>query len=285
MSTTQPWHLHERPFETVWDTRFFFGSSTHSEALHRLHYHASERGMSACLLTGDIGSGKSMTRAMFGQVLDKSQYVVVSLDNTGFEFDDLLTGLLRRLEPHNPNPPASRYARCERLAEIAGALDDHGRHLVVVLDEAQDMPAQALHELRMITNFNNRGRGILSLILIGQADLRQRVEADHALSQRVSLRYHLRSLLPDEAPLYLSHRLRIAGHPTGDIFTPQAAQLIYHASSGVPRQINRFAKLAMDHAWTLSAPFVDHSHVQVVVRDYVRHLHVAPQLSTLVSAA
>lgn len=269
-----PWHLQQRPFEPAWDTRFFCPTASHTEALNRMHYHALERSMGICLITGDIGCGKSITRAVFTQSLGHD-FVTVSLDNACFSFDDLLLAILRQLDPHSPGlAQPSRYERCEHICSLARGIQHQGRHLIILLDEAQDLHPSVLQELRMLTNLNYQGRALLSLILVGQPELRHHVEANLPMNQRVSMRYHLRPLREDEVPYYLTHRLLVAGHPEGKLFHPSAAELIHHISMGIPREINRFAKLSMEHAWVNNRPIIDAPSVQAIFRDYLAHVNV-----------
>lgn len=265
------WKLRERPFEATWDSRFFFGSTGHIEALNRLIYLISEQTMNAGLLSGDIGCGKTLTRAVFAEKLDPQRFVVVSLENSGFSFEELLEAILRRLDPRSTDAPATKLARCERLVELLGQFHAAGRHLVLLLDEAQDLPSRTLHELRWLTNFNCGGRAYLTLVLIGQPEIRQLIAADAALDQRISLRFHLRSLAAGDVAGYLGHRLRVAGHASGSLFTPDASACLHVLSRGVPRELNRFAKLALEHAWVNGAQFVDTRTIEAVARDFAKH--------------
>ena len=264
------WNLSERPFEATWDTRFFFGSQAHLEALNRLVYFVAERTMNVCLLSGDIGCGKTLTRAVFTQHL-ASQFVVVTLENSGFSFEELVETVLRKLDPASSLQGIGKMAKCELLAGLLDQIHASGKHLVLLLDEAQDMSAQTLHELRLLTNYNHSGRALLSLVLIGQPELRPRVAADAALDQRISLRYHLRPLTPDELTAYLAHRLRVAGHETGAVFAPEASKLVHAMSRGVPREVNRLAKLALEQSWLRDAHIVDARCVDAVMRDMAKH--------------
>jgi general secretion pathway protein A len=271
MDLLQHWNLRERPFEATWDTRFFYAGADHEEALSRLLYLVGETTMNIGLLTGEIGSGKTLTRAVFASRIDPARFEVLTLENSGFPLEELLASVLRRLDPSLQLNGEGRLARCELFEDRARKINGQGRHLVLLLDEAQDMSPATLHELRWLTNINGNGRSLLTLLLIGQPELRRRVVEDAAINQRVSLRFHLQPLRAEDLEKFLSHRLRTAGHATGNIFTSAAVQLLYSATHGVPREINRLAKLALEHAWVSGATTVAASAIVAVVRDLERH--------------
>ncbi len=227
--------------------------------------------MNVGLLTGEIGSGKTLTRAVFTRRIDAIRFQVLTIENSGFPLAELLDSILRRLDPQLPLRGEGTLVRCELFEQAVRKLHASGRHLVLVLDEAQDMAAETIHELRWLTNFNGSGDSLLTLILIGQPELRQMILSDAAINQRVSLRFHLKPLRADDLDNYLRHRLRAAGHSTGNLFSPGAALEIFHATHGVPRAVNRLAKLALEHAWVSDAAKVDAVAVNSVVRDLERH--------------
>ena len=265
------WKLRERPFEATWDTRFFYGSPGHLEALNRLHYFITERTMNACLLSGEIGCGKTLTRSVFTANLDPVQFLVLTIENSGFSFAEIVESILNKIDPHSLEVCKSTMSRMERLGELLALIGAQGRHVVLILDEAQDMSASTLHDLRCLTNFNTGGRAFLSLVIIGQPEVRHHVVGNAAMDQRVSLRFHLGPLTQDDLPYYLAHRLRVAGHPSGAVFSREACIHLQSKSGGVPREVNRLAKLSMEHAWLKEQAFVDVENVQAVVEDLARH--------------
>ena len=271
MDLLRHWNLRERPFEATWDTRFFYAGPDHEEALSRLLYLVGETSMNVGLLTGEIGSGKTLTRAVFTRRIDAIRFQVLTIENSGFPLAELLDSILRRLDPQLPLRGEGTLVRCELFEQAVRKLHASGRHLVLLLDEAQDMTPETIHELRWLTNFNGGGNSLLTLILIGQPELRQMIVGDAAINQRVSLRFHLKPLRADDMENYLRHRLRTAGHTTGNLFSPAAALEIYNATHGVPREVNRLAKLALEHAWVGDAAKVEASAVAAVVRDLERH--------------
>ena len=110
------WNLRERPFETTWDTRFFFQSRDHDEALERLAFLVEEQTMLFGMLTGEIGCGKTLTRAVFTERLEARKFRVVTQENSAFRFNDLIGSVLQNLED-NTNHARTKFARYERLRQ------------------------------------------------------------------------------------------------------------------------------------------------------------------------
>ncbi len=270
-NTLSYWNLHERPFELVTDGRFFFQSHEHKEALARLRYLVAERTMYAGLLSGEIGGGKSITGRVFATELSTDQYAVVVFENAHFRFADHMRHLARQLGCDEKRIASARTAA--QVYELVRSLlfdlnADRNRHLVLVFDEAQDLRKDTLADLKRLLNFNDDGHGRLTLILLGQPELRDHVRQHAPLDQRVSLRFHLEGMSGTDCRAYLEHRLRVAGHPTGQIFSPAAHELLTHASRGIPRELNRFAKLSLEAARAAGSPTVASDHAQAVIDDF-----------------
>jgi general secretion pathway protein A len=265
------WNLRERPFEPTWDIRFFFQSRDHDEALSRLAFLVGERTMLFGMLTGEIGCGKTMTRAVFSERLDPARFCVVTEENSAFSFSELLGLVLKQLDTSPDDAGHTKYARVERLKKVIERVRQEGRHLVLIFDEAQEMSTRTLNELKLLTNLNRAGQGNLTIILVGQPELRPLVGQLPAIDQRISLRFHLNALDLEDSRNYLRHRLKMAGHPTGELFSAEASERAFQASLGVPRELNRMAKLALEFAWLKNLPQVNGAAVDAVVRDLQRH--------------
>jgi len=263
------WNLRERPFEATWDTRFYFQSRDHDEALNRLAYLVGERTMNLGMLTGEVGCGKTLTRAVFMSRLDPKQFAVIVQDTSAFPFKDLLGSVLQTLDPTGLG--TTKYARCDRLAKSAKRLHDENRHLVLIFDEAQEMTPATMNDLKMLTNLNGGGQNYLTIVLLGQPELRSKIVKLPAIDQRISLRFHLNPLNLMEAGAYLVHRLKAAGHSSGDVFAPDAVAQLFGACHGVPRELNRLAKLALEVAWLRQMQQVGTEAVDTVIRDLSRH--------------
>ncbi len=264
------WRLNERPFEPTWDTRFFFEGREHDEALSRLGFLVSERTMLLGMLTGEVGCGKTLTRAVFSDHLSPDRFCVVTLENSSFRFNDLLELVLRALDGEMPGR-RGKLARYDSFLKLIERLAAEQRHLVLIFDEAQEMSPATLTELKQLTNLNRAGKGLLTVILVGQPELRERVARLPAINQRISLRFHLHPLTREEAGKYLRHRLKAAGHATGELFAAEAVDRAFEASQGVPRELNRIAKLALEFAWVQEYPEVNSIAVDAVVRDLRQH--------------
>ncbi|MDB6059172.1 MAG: ral secretion pathway protein GspA [Verrucomicrobiales bacterium] len=263
------WNLRERPFEATWDTRFYFQSRDHDEALNRLAYLVAERTMNIGMLTGEVGCGKTLTRAVFMARLDAKQFAVIVQDTSAFPFKDLLGSVLQTLDPSGVG--TTKFSRCDRLCKAAKRLSEEGRHLVLIFDEAQEMTPATMNDLKMLTNLNGGGQNYLTIVLLGQPELRSKVVKLPAIDQRISLRFHLSPLNLTEAGAYLVHRLKAAGHPSGEVFAPEGVAQLFSACHGVPRELNRLAKLALEVAWLRQMPQVSVEAVDMVIRDLSRH--------------
>ncbi|MCC5840243.1 MAG: AAA family ATPase [Opitutales bacterium] len=266
--------LKARPFEIVTDPRFFYASRAHEEALARLLYLVDQESMYFGMLTGEIGAGKSITRRVFGERINRRRHYVVEFENSAFSFGELIRRLLAKAgyEPAVIPPADEMAALFQAVADLASALGrEQGRQLVLLFDEAQDLGRTELEHLKRLSNLNGEIEGRLTCVLIGQPELRAQVAALPALDQRVSLRFHLGQLGEDEVAPYLGNRLRVAGHVDGKLFDEAAVAALYAASGGVPREINRLAKLALDAAASSAKAPIGKDEVARVINDLREH--------------
>lgn len=234
--------LADRPFSKTPDPRFLFLSRTHREALARLVHAVEERDL--ILLTGDIGCGKTtLSRALMDELGE--EYKVILLINPRLTPIEFLRTLAIRLDIAEP----SRF-KTDLLEEIGNALYsfyEEGICPVLVIDEAQLVPyKETFDEIRLLTNFQLDDRNLLSVVLMGQPELRRRL-AHHAyepLRQRIGMQYALTPLTLDETSEYLDFRLSVVGRGPG-LFLPAAVELLHKFSNGVPRRINHIASLSL----------------------------------------
>ncbi len=235
------WGLKRAPFENVPDPRFYFPSTRHEEGLHRLLYGVEAR-KGALMLTGEIGCGKTLLSRTLIQQLSHERYDLALIANPSFEVTDFIKEILYQL---GVNQNGTKL-------DMIHALNDHllhnlnkGRDTVLVVDEAQAIHDVAIfEELRLLLNFQLNDRFLLTLVLLGQPELRTKVEALAQLAQRIVMRYHLMPFSAEEVGDYVDFRMQAAG-ASRVVFMPEAMQAIYDASGGVPRKINTIADLAL----------------------------------------
>ncbi len=237
------WGFRERPFQNTPDPRFLYYSPAHEEALVRLLYTISE-GKGLAVLTGDVGTGKTLLCRVFRRELADRGYGVAYLVNPDLSPEDLLRAILVELDAAAP-AGASKGDLWRALHDHVGARDGAGREAVVILDEAQAISdPRTLEEIRLLLNLVREDRFLVPVVLVGQPELTPRVQRFPALRQRVGVSCHLRPLTRDETADYVAHRIEVAGGPP-DLFDPGTVDLLHAASRGTPREVNTIADLAL----------------------------------------
>ncbi|HVQ24859.1 MAG TPA: AAA family ATPase, partial [Planctomycetota bacterium] len=249
--------LNEKPFAITPDPRYLYLSERHTEALAHLAYGISEAG-GFIQLTGEVGTGKTTVLRSLLQQLPPHCDVALILNPrvTPAEFllaicDELHVGV-------PPGDDGSVKALVDLLTHFL--LDAHGRsrRIVLMVDEAQNLDADVLEQVRLLTNLETATQKLLQIILIGQPELREVLARPELrqLAQRITGRYHLEALRKSETIAYLRHRARVAG-ATRDLFTGAAQRELHRLSGGVPRIINVIADRALLGAYTLEEPVVN----------------------------
>ena len=235
------WGLQKFPFENVPDPEFMYYSTEHEEALARLVY-AVKRNKGAVLLTGEIGCGKTTLSRVFIQQLADSEFDIGLITNPSLEPLDFLKEALYQI---GLNPQSN--AKSELLKILNDRMIENmknNRTTLLIIDEAQLIYKETLEEIRLLSNFQLNDRYLLTLVLIGQPELRDIIRAYKQLDQRIAIRYHLNPLNSDNAAKYVVFRLEKAGQ-TKNIFTDAAMEEIYSYSEGVPRKINNICDLSL----------------------------------------
>lgn len=236
------WHLKEKPFENSPDPKFFYHSPQHEEGLSRLIYVVRER-KGAGLLTGIYGCGKTLLGHALYQELEKDVYRVAFLTNPRLDDIELLRMILYLLGA--PEVPTRKADLLIQLEQILNANLRDGKSTVVVIDEAHAIEQSSLfEEIRLLLNFQSENQFLLTLLLLGQPELKTKVESNKQLNQRIAMRYHLQGLTLEETALYAHHRLLIAG-ARNELFDESALNLIYERSGGIPRRINQICDISL----------------------------------------
>ncbi|PLX72170.1 MAG: ATPase [Desulfuromonas sp.] len=256
--------LTDKPFSKTPDPRFMFLSRRHKEALSRLVYAVEERDL--ILLTGEIGCGKTtLSRALIDELDDS--YRVILLINPRLSPMEFLRSLAVRLGIDDP----ARY-KVDLLEQIGGclyALYEEGICPVLIIDEAQLVPhKETFDEIRLLTNYQLDDQNLISVVLMGQPELRKRLahRVYEPLRQRFGMQYDLEPLDHEEIGDYLDCRMMIAGGAPG-LFTPEAIDALYGYSGGIPRKINHAATLALLEGFGRDMEKVDGSIMAAVMTE------------------
>lgn len=228
--------LTEPPFDITPNPRFLFFSPKHREAFNHLLYGIRAR-KGFVQLTGEVGAGKTtVCRAMLDQLGD--QFATAMILNPVLGTEELVKAIA--MEFGLPVKGMDRLESLATLNQFFLAQLENGKDAVLIIDEAQDLSNELLEQVRLLSNLETDERKLLQIVLLGQPELRQRLN-DHRLRQlrqRITVRYHLRPLTRAEVSQYIQHRLEISGAKGAPYFTWGALWRIYQYSRGVPRLVN-----------------------------------------------
>jgi general secretion pathway protein A len=242
--------INEKPFAITPDPRYLYLSERHAEALAHLLYGINEAG-GFIQLTGEVGTGKTtVVRTLLSRVPHHADVAVILNPRvTPVEF------LLTICEELGLGIPDADRDSVKQMVDALNRrlLSAHaeGRRIIVIVDEAQNLTADVLEQVRLLTNLETPTQKLLQIILIGQPELRELLDRTELrqLAQRITGRYHLEPLSREETLGYVRHRLRVAGAGE-DIFTPSALAEVHRLSGGIPRVINVTCDRALLGAYT-----------------------------------
>ena len=263
--------LQHPPFSIAPDPRYLFMSERHREALAHLLY-GLDAGGGFVLLTGEVGAGKTTVCRCFLEQIP-SHCNVAYIFNPKLTVRELLRSICDEFGvPHKPTVPGGVETVKDYIDPLnASLLAAHaaGRNTVLIIDEAQNLSADVLEQLRLLTNLETSERKLLQIILIGQPELRAMVAKPsmEQLAQRVIARFHLGALSPQETQQYIAHRLAVAGL-TGPLpFDRGALRRVHALSHGVPRRINLLCDRALLGAYAAGARQVNRAIVNRAARE------------------
>jgi len=257
--------LKEPPFDLTPNPRFLFFSAKHREALNHLLYGIRER-KGFVQLTGEVGAGKTtLCRAMLEQLGDR--YDTALILNPALDAEQLLKAIAMEF-----GLSVKGLDRLETVAELNQFLlgqVERGKEAVLIIDEAQDLTNELLEQVRLLSNLETDDRKLLQIILMGQPELRDRLN-DHQLRQlrqRITVRYHLRSLTRPEVRPYVQHRLEVSGANGSPRFTTAAMWRIHYYSQGVPRLVNAVCDKCLLAGFVQQREEIDFRMVGLAIRE------------------
>lgn len=240
--------LSGKPFQLSPDVRFFFPSKEHRRALSFLEYGLGQAD-GFIVITGDVGTGKTtLVQALLNE-LNPEETLVSTVVTTQLKEDDLLTLVASNFGLRVTS--GSKALLLRDLERMFVQQAQQGRRALLIVDEAQNLPKEAVEELRMLSNFNFESKPLLQVFLLGQEEFRGTLLSPgfEQLRQRVIATYHLNPLDEVETRTYVEHRLSTVGWNQDPELTNDAFPAIYEFSDGVPRRINNLCDRLMLYAF------------------------------------
>lgn len=258
--------LGEAPFSLAPDPRYLYMSERHQEALAHLLYGVSGEG-GFVLLTGEVGAGKTtICRCLLEQI--PAACDIAYLFNPKLTAEELLSSICTELRIEHPPEGATNKTYVDRINAHLLASHAKGRHTVLMIDEAQNLSADVLEQMRLLTNLETNRRKLLQIILVGQPELGELLQRRELrqLAQRIVARYHLEPLTKPEISAYVQHRLDVAGARHA-LIPPSLAGRLYRLSLGVPRLINVLCDRALLGAYVQGKERVDRATLAQAARE------------------
>ena len=244
------------PFSIAPDPRYLYLSDQHKDALAHLLYGVGEHG-GFVLLTGEVGTGKTtICRCLLQQIPGDCE--VAYIVNPRQTVVELLQSICDELGIYYFYEDQGTTYLVDLINEYLLESHSKGRNTILIIDEAQNLEADVLEQLRLLTNLETNEKKLLQLILLGQPELNDLLDRQdlRQLAQRITARYHLQALTFDEAERYITHRLTVAGY-SGELFPKATLKLIYQSSGGIPRLINVICDRCLLGVYSANARSVD----------------------------
>ena len=229
--------IDEGAFSIAPNPKYLYLSPQHQEALAHLLYGVTRPG-GFVLITGEIGTGKTtICRSLFLEVPEETDIALII--NPKLNPSDLLASICDELKISYSKIHASPKTYINKLNEHLIKNHAEGRNTILIIDEAQNLSKDALELVRVLTNLETDEQKLLQIILIGQPELRDRLNAPdmEQLNQRITARFHLSALNPKQVKEYVKHRLTV-GEGDKDLFSNSNINYIYKLTGGIPRLIN-----------------------------------------------
>lgn len=253
------WGLEKKPFENTPDPAFLYSSKQHEEALARLIYAVQER-KGAAMLTGVFGCGKTVLGQALLSILTEDRYKIAFVTNPQMSYEELIMYIATHLGARDLPTRKTEVMVNVVLDALETILKNNmrdGKDSIIILDEAHiiDDP-KIFEELRLLLNFQTQERFMLTLLLFGQPELKEKIDNNKQLEQRIAVKAHLDSLSFEDTKGYVLHRLNVGGR-SEPVFTDQALETIFDRAGGIPRRINRLCDVCLLSGFAKNLKVID----------------------------
>lgn len=260
-----------KPFQLSPDARFFFNSSGHNRAMAYLRY-GLRQGEGFIVITGGIGTGKTMLVSNLFNELDDENVVAAQLVSTQINEDEVLRLISASFGLAHEG--LTKAALLRNLEAFFRARRAEGRRVLLVVDEAQNLPQRSIEELRMLSNYQEDGQALLQSFLLGQLELKQTLQGAgmEQVRQRIIAGYHLRPLDRQELQAYIEHRLTLVGWRNDPSISDAAYDEVFSATGGVPRRVNSLCDRLLLFGSLEEVHEIDKEHVATVVEEMAQEM-------------
>ncbi|BBL74299.1 XrtA/PEP-CTERM system-associated ATPase [Methylomagnum ishizawai] len=258
------YNLKKKPFQLNPDPEFFFNSAVHRRALAYLRYGLAQ-GEGFVVVTGAPGTGKTMLVKELFETLSNKRVVAGLMVTSQVGAEDTLRIVAATFGlSYDGDAKAILLKNLENFFKLKAR---EGKRVLLVVDEAQNLPFQSMEELRMLLNFEMDGKPIFQVFMLGQEELRSTLKGNkmEQVRQRITAIYHLRPLEEEEAKEYILHRLTTAGWNHDPKISDGAFREIYQYTSGTPRVINTLCDRLMLYGYLEELHELDEASVKTVV--------------------
>lgn len=264
----------EDPFRLTPDQDFYFHSRTHNQVAEVVRY-GLEQGEGFLLVSGEVGTGKTMLlRKLRGYMTNtfETAYII----SPQLTPQELLVAILQDLDLLGKQVLEPAPIMFQRLSNHLIHLEQQGKKLLLVIDEAQNLPEESIEQLRLISNFETDKRKLLQILLVGQPELRAKINRPslRQLRQRITITEHLSPLNHPETLAYINFRLNRVGR--ADLSPNRGAgKLIYRYSGGIPRLINKLMGRCLLMAYAAKTQYIN----KKIIRTAAQSLEMRPRLN------
>ncbi len=256
--------LDEFPFNITPDPKYLYFTAHHQAAFDHVLYGIVQR-KGFIELTGEVGCGKStICRAIIAHLGDLTRSALIL--NPCLSGPQLLRAVLADFGLKSAS--RDRFSQLETLNAFLLAQAAAGSNVVLIVDEAQNLTAGTMEQIRLLSNLETAQSKLIQIVLSGQPELKERLNAPELrqLRQRITVRYHIPPLAAGDVAGYIDHRLRVAGAPASVCFDAEAVEGVRQYSGGIPRMINAVCDYALLAGYTLQTRTITWGCVEQAVR-------------------